>query len=325
MESKTKNKQNIEMIEQMIMKVFGKEQLRQDEKWANEMKEGYFNVAYTITLQDGKEVILKIAPPVNAEIMSYEKNIMKTEVEAMQMIREKTNVPVPEVYFYDDSRTLCSAEYFFMEKIQGINYQSIRDEISQERKNRIDTQIGKYNRDLNEIKGDYYGYPGQRKLQGNCWADIFVKLVEDVLNDGEKKNVDLGVSYGFMRNLIQSLKDVLKSVATPYFVHWDLWAGNVLIKDDVITGIIDFERALWGDALIENHFRTIIEGDAPKAFLQGYGITEFSENERKKRALYNIHLYLIMIIECKYREYENDDQYIWAKEKLQETLKYLGY
>ena len=40
-----------------------------------ELKDGWFNASYSITLVDGREVALKMAPPQGAEVMLYEKNI----------------------------------------------------------------------------------------------------------------------------------------------------------------------------------------------------------------------------------------------------------
>lgn len=39
------------------------------------------------------------------------------------------------------------------------------------------------------------------------------------------------------------------------FVHWDMWEGNIFIKDGHISGIIDWERALWGEAFMDDRFR----------------------------------------------------------------------
>ena len=51
-----------------------------------ELKEGWFNVVYDLRLADGREVILKIAPPADAEILTYERNIMETEVGSMRLV-----------------------------------------------------------------------------------------------------------------------------------------------------------------------------------------------------------------------------------------------
>ena len=114
MESRTKNKQTVKSIQEMAIRAFGRENILEESIGVKELKEGFFNVTYQITLKDGKEAILKIAPPIDAEVLSYERNIMKTEVEMMRLIKEQTNVPVPEVYYYDTSKSICEVDYYFI-------------------------------------------------------------------------------------------------------------------------------------------------------------------------------------------------------------------
>ena len=68
----------------MVLRAFGGMGLAAGEDAVTELKEGWFNVAYNVKLADGREVVLKIAPPQDVEVMSYEKNIMYTEVTAMR-------------------------------------------------------------------------------------------------------------------------------------------------------------------------------------------------------------------------------------------------
>src|SRR5689334_13865335 len=100
MESKTKNTKTRAQIATMVAAAFGGPALANGEDAVRELKEGWFNAAYNIQLADGREVILKIAPPKHAEVLSYEKNIMATEVAAMRLVRQNPAIPVPEIYFY---------------------------------------------------------------------------------------------------------------------------------------------------------------------------------------------------------------------------------
>ena len=57
--------------------------------------------------------------------MSYEKNIMMSEVLAMRTVKEKSDVPVAQVLYYDDSLTLIKSPYFFMEILEGSSFHSM--------------------------------------------------------------------------------------------------------------------------------------------------------------------------------------------------------
>ncbi|MEW5869503.1 MAG: hypothetical protein AB1894_09520 [Chloroflexota bacterium] len=58
--------------------------------------------------------------------------------------------------------------------------------------------------------------------------------------------------------------------------------------------------------------------------LEGYGVDLLATpGARIRRTLYNIYLWLIMIIECTYRQYETKDQESWARGKLIEEVERL--
>ena len=59
---------------------------------------GEFNSAYKVMLDDGKSFALKIAPPEGATVLSYEKNMMESEVFWYRMMHENTDILCPEVY-----------------------------------------------------------------------------------------------------------------------------------------------------------------------------------------------------------------------------------
>ena len=88
-------------------------------------------------------------------------------------------------------------------------------------------------------------------------------------------------------------------------MHWDAWDLNFFAKDGKITGIIDFERALWADPLMEAQFRPVF-GDAITNSMRGYGKTSFTPEEEERCHLYTLHLALVMNTECYYRNYDTD-------------------
>ena len=55
----------------MATRAFGGMMLAGGEDTVLELKEGWFNAVCDIKLADGREVILKIAPPQGAEVMLY--------------------------------------------------------------------------------------------------------------------------------------------------------------------------------------------------------------------------------------------------------------
>ena len=59
---------------------------------------------------------------------------------------------------------------------------------------------------------------------------------------------------------------------------------------------------MWGDPLMDDRFRS---HNRPAAFLEGFGQTDFTPDEQRRIAWYDLFLYLTMVTESFYREYED--------------------
>uniref|UniRef100_UPI002A8392B8 phosphotransferase family protein n=1 Tax=Streptomyces sp. CRN 30 TaxID=3075613 RepID=UPI002A8392B8 len=293
MESVTKNRQPTATLRAMVGRAYGPDRVPEGEGWAAELGHGWFNVAYRIRLRDGAEVVLKIAPPPAVEVMTYERGAMATELRMLDLVRAHTSVPVPAVDFADRSHELCDADYFFMPYVDADNLGVIADGLRAVERDAYLEQLGAANRELNSLRGDGFGPltgPGDPS-----WRRVFTGMVEDVLGDGERRDVDLGRGYDVVREVLDGHAGSLDEVTEPRLVEWDLWAGNVLVRDGKIVSIIDHERAFYGDPLIENGFAGAqlpsAFGDS-RPFMRGYGHAELTGTERVRRRLYCLHLLL---------------------------------
>ncbi|MGW4911704.1 phosphotransferase family protein [Streptomyces sp. NPDC004270] len=325
MESITKNRQPVESLRSMVARAYGSDEVSDTgEDWVSELSDGWFNVAYRIRLRSGAQVVLKIAPPPDVEVMTYERGAMTTELEALRLIREHTKVPVPEVEFADQTRELCDADYFFMTYIDADNLHVIRDTLAEAEFKAYREALGAITRELNNIPGTAFGPlagPGE-----STWRAAFLRMVEELLGDGERRGVVLPHGYDVIREVVAAHADSLDEVTEPRFVEWDLWPGNCMVRDGRIVAIIDHERSFYGDPLMEFGFagsESGAFGDAT-AFIRGYGHPPFTTSERTRRRLYNLHLALIQIIETNFRAHTGTEQYDWACERLRGAMTLLG-
>ncbi len=310
----TKNKQDKQIISNMVHQAFPNLEIEKTE----ELTEGFFNVAYNITLTDGSEVILKIAPLSDMDIMTHEINIMFSEVDSMKMVARDTSIPVAEILYYDNSHTICDCDYFFMKKLKGMSFNSGMESMTEEQKDKVFFQMGEYTKRLNQIKGSSFGYYGQPNRQGDNWFETFKSMLQDTYYDAERKVIDIAVPMDRLLSLLDRDREVFDQVKEPKFAHWDIWAGNVFIHEDKITGIIDFERCLWADELMEVGFRTCWYN---KAFLEGYGFPELKPDQLKRAEWYDIYLFLICCLECDYRQYDNRGAYEFGTKMLLEWVE----
>ncbi|MEN8907134.1 MAG: aminoglycoside phosphotransferase family protein [Clostridiales bacterium] len=314
MNSNTKLVLEKNQIERLVKNSFGKQ--IQVENY-EEIKDGWANTIYSIRLSNGLEVILKIAPSTDVKVLRYEKNLMKTEVEVTKRLKRKTAIPVPEIYYYDNTMSHIKNEYFIMEKINGESYTKVIDNLTEKEKKEIEIKMGSYNKMINSIKGDKFGYY-ELERSSNNWFEWFMQMIEDILNDGKDFDIKLPVEYDEIIDLITKNSTVLNSINEPRLVHWDLHNGNVIVNNGQIKGIIDCDRSLWGDPLIEVCFGKLCKSEN---FAIGYGkYLNLNKEEKIRRKLYDIYLGLIMYIESFYRNYD-DEHKKWAYEELENLLK----
>jgi aminoglycoside phosphotransferase (APT) family kinase protein len=288
-----------------------------------ELTDGMYNAAYLVELSDGLKQVLKIAPRDEVRVLRYERNIMQTEVEVLRLVKARTEMPVPGVSFYDTSRQRIDNDYYLMDFVPGIAYHKLRSQFSPAEQYAIDHQTGVYLRQVNAIQGSGFGVFAYPEQQVKTWREGFDRLLKDILQDGQEFPVELHLPYDEIYARLSAHFDSLGEVHMPSLVHWDLWDGNIFIdpQTKAITGYIDFERALWADPLMEVNFGAF--GENP-AFLAGYGVEMLDTPAKKcRRTLYNIYLFLIMVIECYYRHFETKDQENWARLMLQQQIEHL--
>jgi aminoglycoside phosphotransferase (APT) family kinase protein len=325
MESITKNRQPIETLRAIAARAYGPGAVPPGDDWVRELGHGWFNVIYQMRLCNGRCVVLKIAPPAAVEVMTYEHDAMGIELAALGLITEHTGVPVPAVEFADQSHELCDADYFFMPYIDADNLGVVAQQLPAADLAKYHQALGAANRELNSIRGPGFGplaAPGQES-----WRVVFTRMAEDVLQDGERRQVDLGWDYNVVRAAFAEHADSLDEVTDPAYVEWDLWDGNVMIRDGTIVSIIDHERAFYGDPLIEAGFvatQLPAFGD-PAPFMRGYGRGELTPTEQIRRRLYCLHLTLIMVIETVYRGHTDPWEYDWARGHLSDVMALLGH
>lgn len=308
----TKNKQSEETIKKQAKAAFP------DREVANiqELSEGMCNIAYYILFQDGSESILKIAARDTTGYTSNEISLMKAEVMAMQLVAEQSDIRIASVQFYDTSRNICDGDYFFMEKLSGNNFYFVKNQMSQEQIDVIHKEIGIISRKLTRIRNEKFGFLGDETRYDSLYEFVKVMLT-NLLSDAEKKEIDIVYDGCELISALAQDKWVFEEVKDASLVHWDLWEGNVFVNDGHVCGVIDWERAMWGEAFMDDRFRY---HNKSAAFLQGFEKKDFTEAECKRIRWYNIILYLTMMIEVYYREYEDQGQYFWAREMLEKVV-----
>ncbi|MEV6416763.1 aminoglycoside phosphotransferase family protein [Kribbella sp. NPDC051718] len=255
-----------------------------------ELTEGTYNTVYRI----GSDLILKVSPDPDAPVLSHEHDLIRTEALFYQAARGKA--PVPEVIHSGD-------DYLLMTALPGTTMQGVPDD----ERAVLQRELGGIVSTLHEVTGSAFGYP--QKGLVSTWSEAFLSMVDDVLADASRFAVELPRPAEQLRQLVLSRLELLDEVQTPRLIHFDLWDGNILVEDGRIVGVIDGERAFWGDPVAEFASLTLFRSAPDADLLAGYGELELGE----ALVLYRVYLYLIMLIEGTPRGYEGPDREAMVK------------
>ena len=331
MKSRTKNRLSEEKIRELVRIHFG-----QDCKTGKitELNGGMFNAIYRIErIKEKDAIILKVGVIPGTTLLTYERDIMPVEVECYRMIREQTTVPVTEVLAYDFSKKHISSNYFFMTELTGVTLSSVMKKMSQENVDLIREELAGYLYQLHGIKGEYFGYFTEDKSrQYSSWKDAFWHMFHQILADSREHGVRL--PYQQMQAALRKHLECLEDVKEPSLVEYDCHEGNIFVKESEsgyqIEGILDFERAFWGDPIADFPTAFVFTDDIrkEKAFLNAYlrisGKKEFTERDDRKYQLYRMYILTIMAAETfRYGFVYGKLQEMWAKWGIRKCLRRL--
>jgi aminoglycoside phosphotransferase (APT) family kinase protein len=263
---------------------------------------GTFNDVYLVQLTDGTRLVVKIPPGPAIRLLRHEHGLLGTEALYYRLAGRCDGVAVPAVVAVDDTGLV-------MTECPGTPWPQLTPPPAGAARDRLRAEVGRQIATLHTITGTGFGYPsGVLGPLLPTWRAAFLGMVAAVLADAGTYAVTLPRPAAEIQALFAAQTAVLDQVTVPVLVHFDLWDGNILIDGDRVGGLIDAERAFWGDPLAE--FTSLaLFGDIEKdeAFLRGYrdagGEATFDPAARHRIALYNAYLYLIMWVEAVPRGY----------------------
>ncbi|MEV1145441.1 aminoglycoside phosphotransferase family protein [Micromonospora sp. NPDC049799] len=294
---------------------------------------GGFAAVWWVRLDDGRDVVLKVAPAPHVRLLRYEQGLTAAEARYFRLVSaDLPAVPVPPVLHHGTDADL--GEWLFTGRLPGRSLADLSATGADLTRARHD--VGRAVAALHRITGEHYGYADPRddrpdprhdraghehdenartcggggRACGDTWRDAFGAMVDDLLADAVDWEVPLPAPASRIRALVDRHGDALDQVHRPALVHFDGWDGNVLAAPDAtgayrLCGLVDGERWLYGDPLLDLVspllFRRV-EDEPAHPFLRGYAHAAgvplvLDDGARRRLALYRMHLYLLMTVE----------------------------
>jgi aminoglycoside phosphotransferase (APT) family kinase protein len=322
---KSKTKSNIDSKD--IKKIFSHYFTGAEVINIEELKDGCFNISYLVVLDTGREYVLKIAPPDDVELLTYEKDLMITEINFHSLVEHHLRVPVPEIVKFDFTKNIIPYNYFIMNKLNGFPLDKC-EPVTRDQRKSIYKQLAKYLAYMHTIKGEHFGYESLSEgFIGKNYYDSYKTMFKHIINDADKKSIKLPVNSEELFNTLDKYSYAFESIIEPVFVHYDLWDGNIFVSDmdtsPTIEGLIDFERGFFADPAADiSQMAGYIDLQEDTYFLEEYNKYakvpfNLGESELIRVKLFRLYVFSIMVVESYYRDVDGsyDGQLNWAKDE----------
>ena len=260
---------------------------------------GEYNAVFSAEA-GGKAYAIKIAPSSVVPTLTYENDMLATELEWYSRMAKNTDLRIPEIYYSDFSKEIIPANYFIMEKISGTPLFKVKSK-TEKQAGIIETV--KMAAQIHNIKNDKFGYT-QNGLHGN-WYTAIRAMTENLLADSKRKGKKGGNIIKLL-GYIDKYKTVLKK-AECCMVNFDAWPTNFIAAADGGIVWIDPERSFWGDRLADfNCFMTGLPLKKKTHMLDAYNSVAYEKIEitretEVRHAVALAYLGLIMDVEKHYR------------------------
>ena len=272
---------------------------------------GKHNTSYYVS-GAGADLVLRISPPDDAGFLFYERRMMAQEPQLHALLRAETSVPVAEIVAFDDSRALLDRDYLLMERLPG---RPLTDAgLTASQTEGVLEQVGVHLAQMHALVADRYGYLGNHHPMSPqpSWIEAFAvmwnKLLDDVVACGGYTSEEADA----FRRLLDVYRPHFDRAVPASLLHMDVWSQNILVDEaGRVTGLVDLDRALWGDPEIEFAVLDYC-GISEPPFWQGYGRQRDLSFSAQIRArfylLYEVQKYIVIRI--------------WRRKDPQQALQY---
>ena len=211
---------------------------------------GKFSQTFAVSSEDSKSFVLRIAPPDSVLQLFYEYRMMRQEPGIHNRLQKETTVPVPQILAYDFSRRLIDRDFLVMPRLPGEPLNTVTlNSMGTERAFR---EWGRYVAEIHTLTDpdNRFGYLGEHECMEpqTSWRKAFKVMYQKELDDICTCGVYTRDQAEDAMTLLEDHLVVFESCRISTLCHGDLWITNLLVQPDgQVTGVIDFDRACWGD------------------------------------------------------------------------------
>jgi aminoglycoside phosphotransferase (APT) family kinase protein len=189
---------------------------------------GFTNTVFNI---DNKYII---------KICRLESNepFFKREAQLYQFF--KTALPVPQLLTYDDSKSVIDSHYMIYPIIEGDNLYNVWHELSVDQRKSITKQLCSILKKINQT--DVTSLPKTINIgNASSWKEKILEKLNMHLSLVQTAGTLSESEVAQIRKYVESNQGTLDQEKMA-LVYWDAHFDNIIVKNDKIVGLLDFER-----------------------------------------------------------------------------------
>lgn len=216
------------------------------------------------------------------------------------------DIPAPQAIAINIKKDRVPYYYIINTYVEGDILSSVYNSFTNEDKHKIAFQVGEILKRIHSVHLDFIGDNTALFNWKSPWKEVFLNTFDKTYREfNDHGNFLSKEDKGLVETIYNLFKEQINDNEIPIgLVHNDFHANHVVVNDNKITGVIDFEWASYGDPLYDLQKLPInlsIDGDFyTKDFLAGYGINKFSNKELLRFKMYCIEQGIWMIDRTRY-------------------------
>ncbi|MFI6689491.1 phosphotransferase family protein [Streptomyces sp. NPDC050485] len=244
---------------------------------AVELGTGMYNNVYRVTVA-GQErpVILRVAPEPARQFRS-ERHLMRNEYASVPYLTVIAPL-MPRVIAVDWSHEVIGRDWMVQSLLDGVPAPERLGAYPRTVWPTFFRQLGGITRSVHDVVGPYFG-----PVDGSgyaTWSEAVIASLEEIAADLDSVGLD-AADVRKVAAVAAHECSLLDEVTEPRLLTGDLWTVNALLDqaapEPVITGVLDFDRCLFGDPAADWTIRmATARADERTAFWEPYGALDRS-------------------------------------------------
>ncbi|MEV7465473.1 aminoglycoside phosphotransferase family protein [Streptomyces kronopolitis] len=256
---------------------------------AVELGGGMYNTTLRVHInREGQPVILRVAPSPHKQFRS-EHALMRNEFATMPYLAPIAPL-MPRLIAADFTHEVIGRDVMVQTLLGGIPAAERLGDYPRSTWPGFFRQLGEVARTVHAVRGPHFGpvaSPGH-----TTWSEALTASFTDIAADVDAAGLD-ATDLHKVADLVGQHRAAFDEITKPRLLSGDLWTVNCLLDVSApvptLSGVIDFDRTLWGDPAADWTIRmATANADERQSFWETYGPLDQSDAAAWRSKIYEV-------------------------------------